>query len=117
MAALALCGACILFDNNNLDLAANVAAIAGDVATISILINSTLYMIKSNELKELQKYQLFLKNIDKLEKNSDNPNLFMGIKSPQRKLNINTLDDFSKKDITRIITNLKRYEEIESLIS
>ena len=41
-------------------------------------------------------------------------NLFNGVKSKEKVLNINTLDNFSLKDMKKIRDNLKKYKEYSS---
>lgn len=77
----------------------------GIVAIISIL----SYISKSDKIKELEKYDIYLEIKKQLE-NSTDPNLFNGVKNKEEILNINTLDHYSLKDIKRIRDNLTRYE-------
>ena len=58
---------------------------------------------------ELEKYALYLEMKDDFEyvlENSNYHDLFNGVKSDEQVLNINTLDNFSLKDIKKINSNL-----------
>ena len=59
------------------------------------------------EVSELKKYEIYLDLKKKLEENND-PNIFNGVKNKSKILNINTLDNYSLKDIKKIRENLKR---------
>lgn len=61
---------------------------------------------KNNEIKELEKYDMYLSLKNTLEKNISQPNLFNEVKNKQNVLNINTLDNYSLDDIETIKRNL-----------
>lgn len=58
---------------------------------------------------ELIKYNIYLSMYEKLEK-MEKAELFKGIKTDENILNINTLDNYSLKDIKTIKNNLEKYE-------
>lgn len=67
-----------------------------------------LSKFKIGEVGELTKYDIYLSMREELEEYIEDPNLFNGIKDKPAKLNINTLDDYSLKDIKTVQKNLKR---------
>lgn len=78
------------------------------ITGICIVIDSVQYKFKNDEIKELEKYDIYLSMREALEKNIENPNLFNGVEVQQEGLNINTLDDYSLSDIETIQSNLIR---------
>jgi len=61
------------------------------------------------EVEELEKYSIYLDMKEELEyvlENSNYHDLFNGVKCSEQVLNINTLDNFSLKDIKKISNNL-----------
>lgn len=87
-----------------------VFRILGGVTGIFIIIHGVDWKLKTDEIKELEKYDIYLSIMEKLD-NTTNDNLFNGIKNRKVKLNINTLDNYSLKDIKRIKQNLIKFEE------
>jgi len=62
-----------------------------------------------NKKEELKKYAIYLdmkEELDNILENSNYHDLFNGVKSDEQVLNINTLDNFSLKDIKKINSNL-----------
>lgn len=72
--------------------------------------NVPRYKSKYAEIKELEKYAIYLSIRTKLNNITDY-RLFNGVKSQEILLNINTLDNYSLKDIRRIRDNLKNIEK------
>lgn len=72
--------------------------------------NVPRYKSKYAEIKELEKYAIYLSIRAKLNNITDY-RLFNGVKSQEILLNINTLDNYSLKDIRRIRNNLKNIEK------
>ena len=81
--------------------------LCGGVIALSVVTNGLDYKFKSDEIKELEKYDIYLQNIN-------DPNLFNGIKEQEAPLNINTLDGYSLNDIKKNRDNLKRSEKYSS---
>lgn len=73
--------------------------------------------IGQKELNELKKYSIYLNFKDNFEENCDDPNIFNGIKSKEKELNINTLDNFLLKDIRKINENLNKSKEYKHYIT
>lgn len=69
------------------------------------------YKHQKEEIEELEKYDIYLAMREVLEKNIANPILYNEIDKQHEGLNINTLDEYSLKDIKVIQNNLKRIEE------
>lgn len=67
----------------------------------------------SDEVNELIKYDIYLSIRERLEKIND-PNIFSGIDNGQTLLNINTLDNYSLKEIKQIRKNLALCEKYYS---
>ena len=57
---------------------------------------------------EFEKYSIYLNFMEQYKKNINNPNLCNGIKTNLPELNINTLDNYSLKDIKTIKNNLDK---------
>lgn len=69
------------------------------------------YASKNSEIKELEKYDIYLSIKDRLERNISRPSLFYEVNNKQDVLNINTLDNYSLKDILTIRHNLEEIEQ------
>lgn len=89
------------------------ASILGGIAALTVVTNGLNYKFKNNEIKELEKYDIYLLIRARLE-NINDPNLFNGIRKQEATLNINTLDSYSLSDIKKIRDNLKRSEKYSS---
>lgn len=85
--------------------------IFGCITSLCIVKNSVKYKFGNDEIKELQKYDIYLSIREALEKNIADLNLLKGVKSHQEVLNINTLDDYSLNDIKIVQRNLRRNEK------
>ena len=77
---------------------------------IGITLNGIDYKIQKSEIEELEKYDLYL-NLRRKIVGVPNKILFAGIKSDERNININHLDDFSLSDVKRINQNIKRFQK------
>ena len=84
------------------------------VKVIGITVVANILMAKHtfNKLNCIEKYKIYLEVRSRLER-VDNPNLYNGIKR-EEKLNINSLDNYSLKDLKNIRSNLERYENFSS---
>lgn len=89
------------------------ASILGGITALTVVTNGLDYKFKNDEIKELEKYDIYLSIRARLENISD-PNLFNGIKKQETPLNINTLDSYSLNDIKKIRDNLKRSKKYSS---
>ena len=89
------------------------AGILGGITAFTVVINGLDYKFKNDEIKELEKYDIYLQIRARLE-NINDPNLFNGIRKQETPLNINTLDNYSLNDIIKIRDNLKRSEKYSS---
>lgn len=66
------------------------------------------------QIRELSKYNIYLSIKDSIEneqKNGNNGDLFKKINNTEENLNINTLDNYSLKEIKRIRQNLKNIQK------
>ena len=77
---------------------------------MTAIVETLGYKIDNDEIKELEKYDIYLSIRERLENITD-PNLFNGVKKAKLPLNINTLDNYSLKDLQKIRDNLKRSEK------
>lgn len=91
------------------------ASIFGCLTGIIAIGYSAGYKFKTDEIKELEKYDIYLLMREALEKNIENPNLFNGVKNQQEVLNINTLDDYSLSDIKTVQSNLNRIKILKKI--
>ena len=89
------------------------ASILGGITAFNVVIKGLDYKFKNDEIKELEKYEIYLQIRARLE-NINDPNLFNGIRKQETPLNINTLDNYSLNDIIKIRDNLKRSEKYSS---
>lgn len=83
------------------------ASIVSGITALTVVMNGLDYRFKNDEIKELEKYDIYLQIRTGLE-NADDSNLFNGIRKQETPLNINTLDNYSLNDIKKIRDNLKR---------
>lgn len=88
------------------------SVIAG-ITALTVVIDGLSYKFSNDEIKELEKYDIYLSIRERLE-NANDPNLFNGIIKQGVQLNINTLDNYSLNDIKKIRDNLKRSEKYSS---
>lgn len=95
------------------DIAKIVSTIVGSVAGIGIIVNGIKYSIDKSEIDELRKYAIFIKIKDRLEECVD-PNLFNGVGEKADVLNINTLDNYTLRDLQIIKENLDRSSKLYS---
>lgn len=92
---------------------ATFASILGGLTATATVLYSLGYKFISDEIRELEKYDIYLSIRESLEA-IDDPNIFSGIKKQGMPLNINTLDGYSLSDMKKIRKNLKRREEYKS---
>lgn len=88
-------------------------SVLGGITALTAVIYGLEYKFKNDEIKELEKYDIYLSIKSKLDNTTD-LNLFNGIKTQEKALNINTLDNYSLSDIKKIRDNLKRSEKYSS---
>lgn len=86
--------------------------IATGVIGGELVLNSVCIHISKEELDELKKYSIYLANREKLDEFKENPSLRNGVKSSEKELNINTLDNYSLKDLKRMRKNLRAIQQI-----
>lgn len=89
--AMSCYGAAVNDDVSNKFIFGLLAIITGS----STLVDSLLYNNSSEEIEELKKYRLFLSIMKQIEDSNEYNNI-----------NINTIDDYSLKDIKKIKKNL-----------
>ena len=89
------------------------ASVIAGITALTVVIDGLSYKFSNDEIKELEKYDIYLSIREKLE-NANDPNLFNGIIKQGVQLNINTLDNYSLNDIKKIRDNLKRSEMYSS---
>lgn len=92
------------------------ASIVSGITALTVVMKGLDYIFKNDEIKELEKYDIYLQIRTRLE-NADDSNLFNGIRKQETPLNINTLDNYSLNDIIKIRDNLKRSEKYSSYFS
>ena len=94
------------------------ASIVSGITALNVVMNGLDYRFKNDEIKELEKYDIYLQIRTRLE-NADDSNLFNGIRKRKQEtpLNINTLDNYSLNDIKKIRDNLKRSKKYSSYFS
>ena len=99
----------------NQEIISKIAAFILGITSASTIIYSIKYILLTNEINELEKYDIYLQIKSKLE-NTNNPNLFNGIKKSKliTPLNINTLDNYSLNDIKKVRDNLEKCEQYQS---
>lgn len=89
-----------------------LSVILGSAAGYYLLKHIIIYLHTTGKIKELEKYDIYLSNMENIEKNINNSNLFNGIKRKighlNEEFNINTLDNYSLKDIKKIRDNLTK---------
>lgn len=103
----------ILFSTSDIKAMRVFTGVLGSIIAITAVIDGFGYKFTCDEIKELEKYDIYLSIMSKLE-NATDPNLFNGVKKQEEPLNINTLDNYSLKDIKKIRDNLKRSEKYKS---
>ncbi len=83
-----------------------VVIIMYEIAAASVIWFRGIDFKKYNEdIEELKKYDIYL-SIENYLKALNSPKIFKGIKNKEDVLNINTLDNYSLKDIKKIRSNL-----------
>lgn len=80
-----------------------VSSILAGIAALEVVTNGLGYKFKNDEIKELEKYNIYLQIRTRLE-NINDPNLFNEIEKQKTYLNINTLDGYSLSDIKKLET-------------
>lgn len=83
------------------------------VSGIVLVLNGVVIKINSDEIKELKKYDIYLEIRDALEKYS---NIFNSFDLSDKQLNINTLDNYSLKDLQNIKSKLSKYLRKENKV-
>lgn len=104
----------LIYQNNpgNIrDLSIIIAGLGFSAIAVTSILS---YKSKSDKIKELEKYDIYLAIRKQLE-NSTDPNLFDGVKSKEKILNINTLDHYSLNDLKKIRDNLT--EDIKNSVA
>lgn len=86
------------------------ASFLGGITAAAVVVNGLDYQFSNDEIKELEKYDIYLQIRARLE-NINDPNLFNGVERREASLNINTLDSYSLSDIKKIRNNLNRSEK------
>jgi len=83
-----------------------------------IALYNLIYMLQQNaNIKELKKYDIYLKIREEIEKYQNNPSLYNNVKTRNNSLNINTLDNYSLKDLRVIKANLEQFSTKEKVLS
>lgn len=88
----------------------------GAVVYVLNLLYALDFRIERAHVQELDKYKIYLENKDKIDTYINNPNLYYGVLKKTDNLNINTLDNYSLKDLKKIRENLKKIEELSSYV-
>ena len=91
------------------------ASFLGGITAAAVVVNGLDYQFSNDEIKELEKYDIYLQIRVRLE-NINDPNLFNGVERREASLNINTLDSYSLSDIKKIRNNLNRSEKYSSYL-
>ena len=91
------------------------ASFLGGITAAAVVVNGLDYQFSNDEIKELEKYDIYLQIRARLE-NINDPNLFNGVERREASLNINTLDSYSLSDIKKIRNNLNRSEKYSSYL-
>lgn len=63
------------------------------------------------KVNEHEKYNIYLNNMEKIINREDYPDILKGVSQENLKLNINTLDKYSLKDLKQIRSNIEQREE------
>lgn len=87
--------------------------ILGGITCIFVVLHGADWKLKTDEIKELEKYDIYLSIKEELE-NTIIPNMFSKVKTKNRTLNINTLDNYSLNDIKKIRQNLEVYKTYQA---
>lgn len=103
----------LLLNFDKVDLSS--VTVGTNLITNSVLGTTFLfkYLNDKKNMEELEKYNIYLKNKQSLEKASSKYDLFQGIDNKERLLNINTLDYFSLEELKVIQRNLLKYRRNE----
>lgn len=100
----------------DMDGLASFSNIISMVTGITVVINGIMYSSRSEELDEIIILDLYLSSKNEIEKYLLNDQIFEGVVSEQRILNINTIDDFSADDIKKILLNIKALNSEENIL-
>ena len=94
-----------------------IAFLIGGVCGITLISNTIVWHFSNKEIQELDKYSLYLSIMDELEVNQD-PNILNGVrKKEDDTLNINTIDNYSLKEMKKIKANLGRSSQYSYLLN
>lgn len=83
--------------------------VAAGICYSGAVFESICYAFENSDAKEIEKYNIYLGMKNELDKYNDS-DLYQGINNNQ--LNINTIDDYSLKDLKKIRNNLERSKEL-----
>lgn len=81
------------------------------LVSIGLTINGYNCGIAKAEIEELEKYSIYLRIKDKIEK-TPSDTLFCGVKNKKRSITINTLDNFTLGDVKIIEQNVRRFQRL-----
>lgn len=90
------------------------ASIIGTITGLLLVIFGKEYKFRKEEIAELEKYDIYLSIIEKIEQVLNNEVVFADIKFSFSELNINTLDNYSLEEIKIIRNNLIKLEQYSS---
>lgn len=90
-------------------------SVLNGIIAVTIALNGAEFKFTSDEINELKKYDLYLAIKEKLENKNDSNTCNM-TEGNLNSLNINTLDNYSLRDIERIRDHLDRDEEWKSFL-
>ena len=76
------------------------------IASIDVVKEGKKFIITRDKIEELDKYDLYLSFMDEISQNYNNPQLLDGINNGQTEININTLDNFSLKEVKQVLDNI-----------
>lgn len=68
-----------------------------------------------NKIQELKKYELYLSIMERLKEFSLNPSLYSGL-AKKKIPNINTLDDYTLKEVKKLSLNLNKLERFNKYV-
>ena len=105
------CVMAVLSQVKDADIESTLAMILTGICGITFVASGIKYSVDKSEIEELQKYGIYLSIKDELDSCVDY-NLFNGVASKAKILNINTLDHFTLKDIKTIKGNLERSAQL-----
>lgn len=111
--AIASAAMIIITQKSETNIEKIVSTILASIAGIGVIISGVKYRLNNSEIEELKKYGIYLSIRDRLEACND-PNLFNGVPEKADVLNINTLDNYSLRDLQMIRDNLERSSQLYS---